>query len=195
MNWKISTDLTAISQGLHITLQGIHLNITADFNGNIPPRTSFMNIQWLLHRVKDYTFDFDDWKSCLTSYEHNFHCLNITIIQPNNTKILYTVAGNHKAHEYRDPYKLAEGHEIYQRSWDQSFKLCKGLGGDLPIFISSYELDIFITLLQKSRYLPFIEAIYIGLSYNWTQVGFEVYINLNRNLNYCYTHPTICSAS
>ena len=48
------------------------------------------------------------------------------------------------------------------RSWNESAKLCKNIGGYLPQFESKEKLNAFVALM-KSEDIPVLEAIYIGL--------------------------------
>ena len=53
-------------------------------------------------------------------------------------------------------------------SWKQASKLCKSIGGYLPVFTTRDELDELLALIKLSQYMPPLMTIYIGLHvYNY----------------------------
>ena len=64
-----------------------------------------------------------------------------------------------------------EARRQYKISWNKAYELCQQFGTNLPSFMSSDEIDEFRSLLLKSQYIPFIEAIFISLHLNGAEVS------------------------
>ena len=60
-------------------------------------------------------------------------------------------------------------------SWIEAADLCKHIGGYLPCFTSLQEQDELIAFFKLSRDIPAIEAVYIGLRYNYTTVSLIIF--------------------
>ena len=69
-------------------------------------------------------------------------------------------------------YRLRTYEKENKYSWSTANTICtQDLGAELPYFKNRDELDEFTALLRKSAYIPFIEAVFIGLKYNPLKVS------------------------
>ena len=79
---------------------------------------------------------------------------------------------NESAH-YREYYVITQRIKFNYKlkSWEQAANICQLVGGHLPWFESRDSLDELMALFKLSRHFPTIEAIYIGLKHNTTEVS------------------------
>ncbi len=84
---------------------------------------------------------------------------------------------NFSSHNPKTPHYFAFIHKrkidgaIFE-SWVGASEMCDNAGGTLPHFTSSYELGLFIAVLKLSRFIPALEALYIGLMLKQVSVYF-----------------------
>ena len=64
-------------------------------------------------------------------------------------------------------------------SWLVANEVCKTNGVELLYFMSRSELDEFTTILRRGDMLPFLEAVFIGLTYNGFKVSLFKIFKLN----------------
>ena len=56
------------------------------------------------------------------------------------------------------------------KTWNQARNICTNIGANLPRFTSRDQLDGLLALLKLSDHVPLVEAMYIGLMYNSSEV-------------------------
>ena len=72
--------------------------------------------------------------------------------------------------------KSTERHRYYfisdakLKTWNEARKICTDIGAHLPHFTSREQLEKLLALLKLSEYVPLVEAMYIGLVYNSSEV-------------------------
>ena len=64
------------------------------------------------------------------------------------------------------------------KGWKAASTLCEKIGGTLPIFHSTTELNDFLALMRSQRWMVSLEAVYIGLQYS-TEVRNNSYLLMN----------------
>ena len=74
---------------------------------------------------------------------------------------------------HRDYYFITDDWITWKPfTWEQASDLCEGVFyGHLPWFESKYSLLQFLSVLKLSRDVPVMEAIYIGLRFNTSEVS------------------------
>ena len=158
----MSVDFVTLEQKQYISVAGFYLDFKIKCKGfNHPNVTNILNLLSFLESTKNYAFTFHSWQNCSANEHIDLMCLNIT--SNNQRKVTYVIVGNLQPNTWRQ--------EKYKMSWNKATKLCELHGGDLPEFMSKYELDDFIAMLLKSGEVPIVEAIFIGLKYNEIKVG------------------------
>ena len=67
-------------------------------------------------------------------------------------------------------------------SWKMANDFCKLIGKELLYFMQQEELDDFTTMLLEIHFLPFVEAVFIGLKYNKLKVNLFILYELYNKL-------------
>ena len=159
--WEMFLDFVTLEQKQYISLPGLYMKFVIRCKSSIPSNVkNILNVISFLESSKNYTFTFYSWQKCSANDLTDLFCLNITAIS--QRKVTYIIVGNLQPNTW-DQKK-------YHMSWNKATELCKSLGGNLPHFMSRYELDQFIAMLLKSEKIPMMEAIFIGLKYNKLKV-------------------------
>ena len=172
-------DFVTLEQKKYISLPGLYLQFKIKCKAFIPSNvTNILNVISFLESSKDHTFTFYSWQKCSANDLTDLLCLNIKAI--NQRKVTYVIVGNLQPNTWRQ--------EKYKMSWNKATELCKSLGGDLPHFMSRYNLDEFIAMLLKSEKIPMMEAIFIGLKYNKIKVGLFLKYILTRKYSSTRMH-------
>ena len=154
-------DLLSLQQKQYISIPGKHKNLEINCKGPIPLEMSHIYITSHLEEHK-HMFIQRMLKSC--HYQKYTYCLKFW-----KDNLEYIVYGNSSVYSSNGQI----GQKIYF-SWNQSNKLCKGNNYELPYFMKRDELDEFIRLLHGVHTIPYLEAIFIGLTYNGEMVGFFI---------------------
>ena len=63
------------------------------------------------------------------------------------------------------------------KSWTQSSKICKNVGGVLPTYNSREELNEFVALIKLSPYLPPVDVVYVGIQQTTKVRNTEIIVN------------------
>ena len=115
-----------------------------------------MTVKWMLI-PKTNIFNFDPMPiTCKLFLKYQAElCFRFFAKEPN----YYFVIGN------------ISNYEKEKKSWDEAAELCHKIGWYLSYFTSRDKLNEFISLLRYSPHVPPMEAMYIGLKYNVTEVS------------------------
>ena len=133
-----------------------------DYPALVTTLVTHFDVVWFLEGTKDNTFAFDPIKYC-TWFKQL--CLKVLC---QRSRIKYIING--------DLQPLIDSDRTYDKRITYSLTTAnttctQDLGADLPFFKNRDELDEFTAMLQKSEYIPFIEAVFIGLKYNPLKVS------------------------
>ena len=129
------------------------------------PVPDFMYVTALLNSYSNYIFNYSQWSKCKNL---NKKCLYVSENHPIKEDARYSVVGDLGIYINLEHLRRQRKNKI---SWNEASEICKKLGGYLPHFPSRNELDKFIVMLLKSDKLPFIEALYIGLTHDLGKVS------------------------
>ena len=146
-----------------------------------------IKIYWLHDRFQSIGFQY---KNCRYRKMRYNYCVNLTTLRNeyiflwhiyNYThwyeipeRLLHTW-GRHippymRAKYYNFEERVYYTKTLYQKlvdmTWIEASKLCKSMGGSLPLIRSQEELTELITFLKLSQDMPPVEALYIGLFYS-----------------------------
>ena len=162
-NWKVSLDLLTLQQKKYISVHGKYINLDISCPPSVSSLVSHFYITWFLESTKEHVFTFSPMIICTGYY---LYCQ--TVESNGRSKIKYIIFG--KVRPFFDSRSLySEKNNKY--SWIGAYTTCLRFRADLPYFNSRNELDEFIAMLRKSARIPFIEAVFIGLSYNQLKVS------------------------
>ena len=162
LDWMMTVDLLTLQQKQYISIPGQHKNFKINCKGPIPPKMSHIYITSHLEEHR-HMFTSKILKFCHS--QRYMYCLKFLT---NNAE--YIVYGNNSA--YHSNVYIDQ--KIYF-SWDKSNSFYKGIGYELPYFMKRDELDKFIRLLHGEDKIPYLEAIFIGLTHNDELVSFLSY--------------------
>ena len=95
-------------------------------------------------------------------------CLNVKVKYEDQTSTDYIFIQNFLTHGHRGFFINLKP---FKKSWNEASKLCRKLGGFLPHFKNRDELEAFTSIPLKSLKIPSLEAIFIGLMSNGSQVN------------------------
>ena len=156
--WKLSTDIIALAKKQYISLPGREHKFSVKCNGLIPKYVTHFDAVTFMGHTKKYNYNFGLWDKCILNGIIDLFCLNVTVHSKSMTT--YLILGN------LNYYTIAvEAKTQYKISWNKAYELCQQFGTNLPSFMSRDEIDEFRSLLLKAQYIPFIEAIFIGLHF------------------------------
>ena len=151
-------DLLTLQQKQYISIPGEHNDFEINCIGLIPPEISHIYIT--LH-FETYT---DGFRYTPLEFCHYFKYMYCLKFMKNNME--YIIYGN-----ISNYYQNINIDEKIHFSWLNGNQLCKQMGYQLPYFVSRDELDDLIHILHGADSIPYIEAIFIGLSYNQHKVS------------------------
>ena len=155
-----------MSNDIQISLQGVHREVKIDFSQSpLVVGRRLLQITWFDNSYKDYIITFKKWSNC---QKFNKDCLYVTTKDTNHHFKTYVFAGKLLIYTNNHTFQNQHGNKT---SWEEASGMCTKLGGNLPHFTNGQDLNEFITVLLKSQNIPFIEAVYIGLTHEPGQVS------------------------
>ena len=125
-----------------------------------------LHIIWSFGNHKKFIFG--EWRYCFGDSMRWLTCLNITLTYANQTEVNYILVGNLEAYINQN---VSFNLKKLPMSWNEASKTCRKIGGYLPYFSNKEEMDILIHLLSGSNKIPFMEALFIGINFNSSEVN------------------------
>ena len=200
LKWTSVVSLSRDISQKTISLPGIIRYITFEAFNFVQNR--IINVHWITDLFNRNPYQSKNEKFCnkdLMKTTNINHCLNYTSVQNNYiffwnytqylhcyyvppvpakyylnkteewAKFGFTIPKNNKCPEQESKAKVI-------KSWTEASKLCKSIGGYLPLIRSQDELDEIIAFLKLSEDMPPVEGLSIGLRNSFkTQVTHERY--------------------
>ena len=157
LDWNMNIELETPKQ--YISLPGFDQSFHIKCKRQIPIFAGYFSMTSFVDHTMQEKIYFGQWEKCARLDSMiNFFCLRVTI----NSN--YLVIGNLNSY-------LNDVGKQHKLSWTQATELCQTFGGELPSFMSRDEMDEVIALLLKSKNIPYLEAIFIGLRFSETKVS------------------------
>ena len=165
----MTTDVANLDVATYICLPGVPAidNFQIRCKGPMPFNITHFSVTYFYRKSNDLNFRVTNWKKC--SYPGLRHTSCLEIIPSERREVTYFLVGN-----IRPDIEISLWYE--KLSWHRASKLCSKLGGKLPYFMSRKALDEFLNMLQTVRKIPLIEAIFISLQYNTSQVSIKSFL-------------------
>ena len=140
-----------------------NVDVNVNFDDNAP-KQDYLTIGWLYDNYKPFENMFS-WKRLKCSIKR---CSGVTFVNRDRIKFHYSVFSTYKSLSPFKPQIPAP-----PKSWNQVADMCKGLNASLPNFENKDRISEFVALL-KAFPVPDMDAIPIGLRYNYTNVGINI---------------------
>ena len=125
-----------------------------------------LHIIWSFRNHKKFILG--EWRYCFGDSMRLLTCLNITLTYTSQTEVNYILVGNLEAYINQN---VSFNLKKLPMSWNEASKTCRKIGGYLPYFSNKEEMDILIHLLSESYKIPFMEALFIGINFNSSEVN------------------------
>ena len=167
----MNVDFSALARKQYISVRGDSLRYKVRCQRPIPKGQTHIYVNWFLASTKHQSFITGVWRKCSGENLTHLFCLKATANSRSNKT--YIIIGNIRP--YYDENSLNNRQKI---SWNDASELCRRSGADLLSFLNRDDLDEFIAMVLKSAKIPFIEAVFIGLKYNETEVSEQTSVYL-----------------